>query len=57
MLQNLSYGMNWFGGFAIVVLFWTGIFLLVHCLVYQLTGVQLYKKIAFGLFEDEWTEE
>ena len=45
MLSNLSYGAAWLLVSGGVVIFWIFITLLVHCLVYQLTGVRLYKVI------------
>ena len=50
MLSNLSYGAAWLLVSGGVVLFWSFIFLLVHCIVYQLTGVRLY-KILFNLID------
>lgn len=45
MLSNLFYGAAWLLVTGGVVLFWSLIFLLVHCLVYQITGIRLYKAI------------
>ena len=50
MLSNLSCGAAWLLVSGGVVLFWSFIFLLVHCIVYQLTGVRLY-KILFNLID------
>ena len=46
MLSNLSYGAAWLLVTGGVVTFWTFIFLLIHCIVYQFTGVRLYKVIV-----------
>lgn len=43
MLSNLSYGAAWLLVTGGVILFWSFITLLIHCLVYQVTGVRLYK--------------
>ena len=48
MLSNLSYGAAWLLVSGGVVLFWSFIVLLIHCIVYHLTGVRLY-KILFKL--------
>ena len=45
MLSNLSYGAAWLLVTGGVVFFWIFITLLVHCLVYQITGIRLYKVI------------
>jgi hypothetical protein len=50
MLSNLSYGAAWLLVSGGVMLFWIFIFLLVHCIVYQLTGVRLY-KVIFNLMD------
>lgn len=50
MLSNLSYGAAWLLVSGGIVLFWIFIFLLVHYIVYQLTGIQLY-KVLFNLMD------
>ena len=45
MLSNLSYGAAWLLVTGGVMLFWIFITLLIHCIVYQLTGIRLYKVI------------
>lgn len=45
MLSNLSYGAAWLLVAGGVILFWIFITLLIHCIVYQLTGIRLYKVI------------
>ena len=50
MLSNLSYGAAWLLISGGVVLFWIFNFLLVHCIVYQVTGVRLYKTL-FNLID------
>ena len=50
MLSNLSYGAVWLLVSGGLVLFWNCMFLFVHCVVYQLTGVRLY-KILFNLMD------
>ena len=43
MLSNLFYGATWLLITGGIILLWTFIVLLIHCVVYQVTGVRLYK--------------